>query len=100
MIKDVLKNHMFRIFSNIIFFLSVLFLPWWISFLLAIILLFRFTRYYELFFFAFLSDSLFGKPITMLWDLNIGFFISAFVLFTLVSVLKQFVSFSRVVERV
>lgn len=95
MVKNFFQTHGTRILSSGVLLLSILFLPWWVSLFLSTVFLFRFSHYYELFLFAFIADSLFGKPLSIVGDINIGFFISAFALFTLTSFLKRYVSFSH-----
>jgi hypothetical protein len=71
-----------RIFFNIILFLSVFFLPWWISILLGLIFVFIFSEYYEIIVLGLLLDSLYSET---------GSFKSA--LFTLAAVVVFIVAF-------
>ena len=59
---------MIRIFLTIIFFVSVLFAPWWLSVLLAIILLSYFGAYFEVIVGGIVMDSMFGVPIIALFN--------------------------------
>jgi len=82
-----------RIAINIAFFFSILFLPWWASALLGVISLFLFSSFYELIFWAFVSDLLYGAPVVSLYGFNVIFTLSALVLFIAVEFLKKSIRF-------
>ena len=71
-----------RILFNIIMFSSVLFFPWWFTFVIAVFFLFFFDAY-EVLFWGFLGDVLYGNPVPLYF--NVPF------LLTLVSLLLFFV---------
>lgn len=72
-----------RIFFGIIGLLSVFVLPWWGTFCILFVLLFRFTPYYEGFFLGLLLDSLYsiapGFGYTFTFWTTVCFFITLLV---------------------
>ena len=56
-----MSNVVFRIFVFIILFSSLLF-PWWVTLLLALSALVRFSSYYEIILFGFVFDALHAVP--------------------------------------
>jgi len=77
-----------RIILDIILLLSVLFLPWWITIILALALVFYFKLYYEFIIAAVLTDMLYGVPKAWLFDLAIMYTTFSIVLFILVQWIK------------
>ncbi len=52
-----------RIFFDLILFISIMVLPWWLSFFLSVYLFFIFNRYVELIFAGLLFDVLYSIEI-------------------------------------
>jgi len=83
--KVIAKN---RLMSGIILFLSVFFLPWWMTSLLALATLLIFPSPYEVLFIGIFLDALYVLPQSSLAESNLFFIISA-VLFLLSFPLKE-----------
>lgn len=77
---------MIRTFLTAIFFVSVLFAPWWLSVALAVLLLSFFKAYFEVIVGGVIMDSVFGAPIMSLF--NIEFLYT--ILFTILVVTTYF----------
>ena len=77
-----------RIFANIVLFVSVLFLPWWITALLGVIVAFTYTAY-ELFGWGIFADSLYSVPLDAFSNIQFLFTLYFFVLFVVVIFIKR-----------
>lgn len=53
----------FRIMANIIIFLAVLYIPWWLVSVAVFLCILYFRNFYEAFFFGLLFDTLYGVNI-------------------------------------
>ena len=69
-----------RIILNILIAISVLFLPWWVSAILALILLLLYTAY-EVFFWGLAIDVFYSAPIGAFFGIEFIFVILFTVLF-------------------
>ncbi len=78
-----------RIFTGIVLFLSILFLPWWVSAVIAISAVFFFKSYYEIIAAGFLIDALYGAPRAWFFDLSVIGGVFAVVAFFLIQWLKR-----------
>lgn len=56
-----MNNVIFRIFIFIILLVSLLF-PWWVTLVLSLFALIRFSSYYEILFLGFVFDVLYAVP--------------------------------------
>ena len=75
------SNSKNRIIINILIFLSIAFFPWWISLFLAILGLFLFDSFYEIFLFALIVDSFFYVPRSMFFNFHFVTFFAVLLLF-------------------
>jgi len=71
-----------RIILNLILLLSVLFMPWWVSVVLALFLVFYLNNFYEIVIFGFVMDALYGTG-------QFYFIIGALVMFAAVYLFKS-----------
>ena len=83
----------YRILANFIIFFSALFLPWWITFFIAIGTLFFTNSFYEIFFWGFLADALYGEGSVSSTNFPFAFSTTALFLFLAISYLKKEVRF-------
>jgi len=78
------KNNMLRMLSLFFLFISFYLLPWWFSFVFAIILIFSFNFFIESVVFGYLLDTIYGA--SGLTFLGIShFFLVFFVILFLIS---------------
>jgi hypothetical protein len=77
-----------RIFFDILLFLSLFLLPWWVTIILGIVLIFRFKNFYEFIFICFLIDSYFGQQVKILDSYFIFTFIGIFI-FIIINKVKE-----------
>ncbi len=77
-----------RITADIILLLSVLFLPWWVTIILALALTFYFEFYYEFIIAAILIDMLYGVPQEWSFNLPLEYSIFSIVVFMLIQWVK------------
>jgi len=74
-------NHIFpRIIFDIILFIGVFILPWWLWFILVVASIFLINFQYEVILFGFVADSVFGGGIV---GKNFHFMFLGFVMFVL-----------------
>lgn len=72
---------MIRVFLTVIFFTSVLFMPWWFSIPLAVLLIAYYQAYVEVVVGAIIMDGMFGTPVSAF--LGVEFFYT-FIIVSLV----------------
>jgi hypothetical protein len=77
-----------RIIFDILLFLSVFLLPWWLAILFGLFLIFKFNNFYEFIFLCLLIDSLYGKQIQFL-DSYFIFTLVGLLIFIIINKLKQ-----------
>ncbi len=56
-----------RTLASIIFFLSVLFLPWWVALLLGFVFLLKYESFIEIIFGGLILDYLYAAPVPYFW---------------------------------
>ncbi|HEY4486918.1 MAG TPA: hypothetical protein VJB70_04270 [Candidatus Paceibacterota bacterium] len=78
-----------RIIAQFIMLFSLLFLPWWVTALCGIVFLFFITSFYEIIFWGFLGDVLYGTQITSLYNFSYLMTVGALVLFVLMQYAKK-----------
>ena len=81
-----------RISLNILMVSSILFLPWWLSILFALVLLFGFEAV-EVLGWGLLIDILYGTPLTLFFNFTFIFTLLFFVLFLSTQYLKRYLVF-------
>jgi len=77
-----------RISLNILMVSSILFLPWWLSILFALVLLFGFEAV-EVLGWGLLIDILYGTPLTLFFNFTFIFTLLFLTLFLVTTHLKQ-----------
>lgn len=77
-----------RIAFNVLMFTSVLFLPWWITAIIAISFLFKFTAY-EIILWGVFADMLYSASAPSFYNIEFLFTISAIVIFVLAYFIKK-----------
>jgi len=78
-----------RVIFDIILFVSLLILPWWVSVLLAITGIFIFNNFYEFIFSGVVVYSLFSLPSDRLIASPIFFSLSVVFLYIVVQIIKN-----------
>lgn len=78
-----------RILMAIVMLISVAFGYWWLTWGMAIALLFYFPIYYEIIIFGIMYDALYGLPISEFWNIRYIFTISSIILFTISFYLRK-----------
>ena len=78
-----------RILAAFILLFSILFLPFWMSVVLALAGMAYFSFFLEAVFLFFLSDLLYGAPEPKLFNMVFVSFFSAFVCFIILELLKR-----------
>ena len=78
-----------RLVAQCIMFFSLLFLPWWVTAIAGILFLFFLPSFYEIIFWGFLGDMLYGAHITSLYNFSYVMTAGALVLFALIYVAKK-----------
>ena len=81
---------MIRIIAGILLLLSIIFAYWWITWLLAIILLFYFPIYYEIIICGIIYDALYGISLPQFWNIDYVFTFFSIVLFVLSIIIKKY----------
>lgn len=82
-----------RIGASILLMISVLFMPWWLSFVLALVFMFYFNIFFEAILIFLISDLLYGvKEIKFFGITFISLIITAIAL-TLIEILKRKLKF-------
>ncbi len=91
-----------RILFSVALFISILFLPWWISLLLALLFLFMIERYYEIVVFGLAMDILYSSSMSLvlgLFHIPLVFFLCSIILLGCVELLKTKLIFYRYEKR-
>ncbi len=78
-----------RIVVGIIMFCCVMWGYWWLTWCLAIGLLFYYPNYFEIIFLGIFYDALYGVAIPEFWNIEYIFTISSIILFILAFFLKK-----------
>lgn len=78
-----------RILANILLFLGVLFLPWWLVLLVAVWCFFLFPRFHELFWYAFLADLLYAAPQDRFFGFEFALSLITVVLIVVLTLVKK-----------
>ncbi len=84
-----MRRPVVRIFADLLLCGAVLYLPWWVSALLALLSFFLFEHFYEMLVAAFLLDLLYGAPSPHFGTFRFVMSSVAVVLFMLGTVLKR-----------
>lgn len=82
-----------RIFGFFVILSSVFFAPWWLSFILYIIMLFLFENFYEGIFALLLIDLLYGIPEIKFYNFPLVSTLFAVIFYYSISKLKRYLSF-------
>lgn len=82
-------NNKIRTFANIIVFLSVVWGYWWLSWIIALSLIFIFPKYYEIIFWGIMYDALYGTPLQMFYNIPYIFTIIGIVLFIISIIFRK-----------
>ncbi|OGI92405.1 hypothetical protein A2933_00385 [Candidatus Nomurabacteria bacterium RIFCSPLOWO2_01_FULL_46_18] len=85
-----------RIIFFIILLASILFLPFWVSFLLAIIGMVFFLYYFEAIFILFISDLLYGATEARYFNLTFVSLVLSVILFLAIQFLKKRSTFQSI----
>ena len=80
---------MMRVIANIFLFLSVLFLPWWMTAIFIIAALFIFKNFYEAIAWGFFGDLLYGISIAAFFNFGLFLTLGAGTIFFIVEFLKK-----------
>jgi hypothetical protein len=83
------KNNLSRVILGILVFLSIIWAPWWLTWSLAIIFLFYFSLYYEIFAWGIIYDALYGISLSEYWNVSYIFSIASIVLFIISFIIKK-----------
>lgn len=79
-----------RILIDILLFLAILFLPPFFTVIIALLLLYYFESFYEIIFVGFIIDTLYGRPLTSLYNFSYSMtFISAVLFVSSIFAKKQ-----------
>jgi len=78
-----------RFFFDIIFFISIMLFPWWLSFSFGVALSFYFKNFYELVFAGIIFDLLFGAGNAQNITFQYIFSVSTIVLVLLIEFVKK-----------
>ncbi len=82
-------NFKIRIIIDIFIILSIVVCPWWLTFLLIILGLFLFNKFYEAFLFGLILDSLYGISREIFLEKDYISILIVIVLFFLINWLKK-----------
>lgn len=77
-----------RIAFNVLMFASVLFLPWWVTVIVAVVFLFKFTAY-EIMLWGVFADVLYSASVPSFYNIEFLFTIGAIVIFVLAYFIKR-----------
>lgn len=80
----------FRIFCDISLFLSLFYLPWWLTALLGLIFLIYFNHFYEIIIIGAIADMVYGIPRKVFFDAEFVNTLAAVLLYLLSTQLKRF----------
>lgn len=78
-----------RILMAIVMLASITFGYWWLTWVIAIVLLFYFPIYYEIIIFGIIYDALYGLPISEFWNIRYIFTFSSIILFAISFYLRK-----------
>jgi hypothetical protein len=78
-----------RIFADVILFLTVIFSPFWLWLILAILGAFYFASYYEIIFAFLLSDLIYGLSLNRFRGTHFAGLIAGTVIFLIIFLLKR-----------
>ena len=78
-----------RITIDIILFLSLFIMPWWVSYAIAIVGIFFFADFYEIIALGFIIDIVYGTPNTLFFGIQFANTLSAVLLFAAVTFIKN-----------
>ena len=81
-----------RIILNILLGISVLTLPWWLSLLIILVMLFLY-RAYEVLAWGFIADVLYGWPLPAFFNTSLLITFSVVLLFLVAEYVKRFLVF-------
>ena len=84
-----------RIFASILLLFSILFLPFWVSIILAILGMLYFSLFYEAVALFLLSDLLYGTPEVKLFNIFFFSFILSIILLLVIEFLKKKLKFYK-----
>lgn len=82
-----------RVVLDILLFLSLILLPWWLTTLIVVALLFYFPKFYEAIFAGFFMDAVFATSTSTLADFQFFFTTLYILLFIIFEVLKPHIRF-------
>jgi hypothetical protein len=83
-----------RIFADIVLFLSIFFVPWWLVVAFAVVGLFTFSSFYEILFLGIVLDSLYNAPIAPFRHFQFVVTLLCVFLFVVIEALKRRLRFS------
>lgn len=92
--RSRIKRMGFRLLAAAIFFFSILFAPWFVTLALALVLLFLLPPYFEVLFFGFVYDSLYGAGLPSFYGLAFPATLIASVLLLSVEYIRRHLAFS------
>lgn len=78
-----------RLVADILLFMSVLYLPWWVGASLALVFFFIFSNYTEMLFAALLTDLLYAVPVERFGGFSLVLSLSALAIFVFGKILKR-----------
>ncbi len=84
---------LFRIFASILLFISVLFMPWWTTIILALVCMIYFHYFIEAIFLFLLSDVLFALPESVFFDIVFVSSIFATITMFTIEIIKKKLKF-------
>jgi len=82
-------NKTFRIIAGVAMSGCIVWGYWWLTWVLAISLLFIFYDYYEIILWGIIYDAIYGLPLSQFYNMPYIFSISSIVLFTLAFFLRR-----------
>ncbi|MEK7572358.1 MAG: hypothetical protein AAB493_00680 [Patescibacteria group bacterium] len=86
---------MLRIFASILLLFSILFLPFWVSVILALLGMLYFSLFYEAVVLFLLSDLLYGAPEARLFNIFFFSFILSIIFLLVIEFLKKKLKFYK-----
>jgi hypothetical protein len=89
MISETKKIILIRIVTAIVMFCLIMWGYWWMTWCLAIVLLFYFSSYYEIILWGIIYDALYGMALPEFWNIRYIFTISSIVLFIMAYFLRK-----------
>lgn len=79
----------FRVIYSLVYFMSIFFLPFWVSVLIGIASMIFFRKYYEVLIFFFIFDLLYAVKIDIFSDFVFVTFIAGVLLFIIIEFIKD-----------